>query len=416
MRLLACFLSTIFVVSAYKSYDGYQVITSRTVTLRDLSEPRRLENDPEYIFWARPAVGRPLHVMTSQISIGKLWSELEHLNLAPSVYIEDVGPVLAKADEKRQKLMDIPLNRAVSFDRYMTLQEILDYTAEVVQNYPLHSSLLELGTTYEGNPLRAVKVSNGPGKRGIFLDAGTHAREHITHPLALKAIFELVENYDQNKALVDLFDWYILPVANPDGYNYTFNEDRFWRKNRSPNVGSDCVGTDPNRNYDINWGIDGDANPCSEAYRGVAAFSEAESSAIGSALRDIENNGGLALYMSTHCYGTFLIYPWGFTYEFPVTYDELAKAANLTATAIEAVNGTRFVIGSSANVYFPAVGASMDYAYAVGNNNTYSYTWELPAGGEFGFAPLPEDILPIVSETWEGIKALANYVNTQVLK
>lgn len=26
-----------------------------------------------------------------------------------------------------------------------------------------------------------------------------------------------------------------------------------WRKNRSPNAGSECVGTDLNRNYDWMW-------------------------------------------------------------------------------------------------------------------------------------------------------------------
>ena len=39
---------------------------------------------------------------------------------------------------------------------------------------------------------------------------------------------------------------YILPIANPDGYEYT-KTDRFWRKTRSPNEGSICIGTDPNR-------------------------------------------------------------------------------------------------------------------------------------------------------------------------
>ena len=39
---------------------------------------------------------------------------------------------------------------------------------------------------------------------------------------------------------------YILPVTNPDGYEYT-KTDRFWRKTRSPNDGSVCVGTDANR-------------------------------------------------------------------------------------------------------------------------------------------------------------------------
>jgi murein tripeptide amidase MpaA len=33
--------------------------------------------------------------------------------------------------------------------------------------------------------------------------------------------------------MVDSFDWYILPVTNPDGYEYTFVDDRVRAKNSS---------------------------------------------------------------------------------------------------------------------------------------------------------------------------------------
>jgi murein tripeptide amidase MpaA len=67
-----------------------------------------------------------------------------------------------------------------------------------------------------------LKISNGPGKKALFTDAAIHAREWITPPVILKIAFELLENYQANKALVDMVDWYILPVANPDGYVYSW--------------------------------------------------------------------------------------------------------------------------------------------------------------------------------------------------
>ena len=34
---------------------------------------------------------------------------------------------------------------------------------------------------------------------------------------------------------------------NPDGYAWTQSDDRLWRKTRSPNAGTSCLGCDPNR-------------------------------------------------------------------------------------------------------------------------------------------------------------------------
>ena len=46
-------------------------------------------------------------------------------------------------------------------------------------------------------------------------------------------INELVNNYEENKAIVDNLNIHFLPMANPDGYEYSRNTDRMWRKNRN---------------------------------------------------------------------------------------------------------------------------------------------------------------------------------------
>lgn len=60
----------------------------------------------------------------------------------------------------------------------------------------------------------------------------------------------LIENFDakqngkldrlgQDKDIVDdltAVDWYFVPLANPDGYEFSHETNRLWRKNRSPAV------------------------------------------------------------------------------------------------------------------------------------------------------------------------------------
>lgn len=46
-----------------------------------------------------------------------------------------------------------------------------------------------------------------------------------------------------------------------------------WRKNRSPNNGSKCKGTDLNRNFKHKWSTVGvSRDPCSEIYSGSLMF------------------------------------------------------------------------------------------------------------------------------------------------
>ena len=79
-------------------------------------------------------------------------------------------------------------------------------------------------------------------------------------------------------------------MANPDGYEYSRNYDRNWRKNRNT-ANCDCYdftamywycndhcGVDLNRNWGHKWNTGGSSNnPCDhEQYHGTGPFSEAE--------------------------------------------------------------------------------------------------------------------------------------------
>ena len=72
----------------------------------------------------------------------------------------------------------------------------------------------------------------------------------------------------------------LVPVLNPDGYEYSRTTDRMWRKNRRKNSGSKCDGVDLNRNFEMGFGTASSGNPCDDTYRGTEAFSEPESAAL----------------------------------------------------------------------------------------------------------------------------------------
>jgi extracellular matrix protein 14 len=56
---------------------------------------------------------------------------------------------------------------------------------------------------------------------------------------------ELIVGYGHNKKitrLVDQFEFTIVPVLNTDGYAYTWEHNRMWRKNRQPTSIPFCPG------------------------------------------------------------------------------------------------------------------------------------------------------------------------------
>lgn len=137
-----------------------------------------------------------------------------------------------------------------------------------------------------------------------------------------------MENYAENKNVLNNLNWIILPVVNPDGYEYShrsvctkrvirsrnvvffIKQERFWRKTRKPF--KSCIGTDANRNFGFHWSeIGASSNPCSETFQGEKAFSEPETIALRDLMHSIR--GECKFYLTLHSYGQYLLYPWGYT-------------------------------------------------------------------------------------------------------
>jgi len=201
------------------------------------------------------------------------------------------------------------------------------------------------------------------------------------------------------------YRWYFAPNINPDGYEYTWTSDRLWRKTRSPNDGSICVGTDPNRNWDANWGGEGaSALPCSDTYRGAHAFSENETRSVSDFIRTISDETNV--FISIHCYSNLWLVPWGGVQEHPADYAELMRVGNAAAAAIQSVNGLVFQVGTPPDILYVASGGSFDWAKGE-QNIQYAYSPELrPAtAGEGGFNIPASNIIPSGREMFAGIYA-----------
>lgn len=115
-------------------------------------------------------------------------------------------------------------------------------------------------------------------------------------------------------------------------------------------------------------------------------------------------------YVDFHSYGQLILYPWGYIEEAPENGDELQAVGEAIAAGINAYNSsTVYTVGVSSITIYPTSGDTTDWVYgALGV--PLSFTIELPDYG-YGFTLPAEYIEPIVRETFEGIRALEEYVS-----
>lgn len=173
-------------------------------------------------------------------------------------------------------------------------------------------------------------------------------------------------------------------------YVYYF-QNRFWRKNRSVDSSSSCVGVDLNRNFDVLWGEIGSSfDRCDiDSFCGSKVFSENETLAVRNVFN--ENSNNIEMYITLHTYSQLILHPYGYTKKkIPKNISTLKSLGRKMAKAIFEISGNYYKTISAGELY-EASGGSDDYAYEV-MKVPYVYTFEMTKDS-FEY---PESKLPIL--------------------
>ena len=218
---------------------------------------------------------------------------------------------------------------ASGYTVYRTYSEpggIADEMRALARDYPRITKLEEIGRSIQGKPILALKVTldarrlRDGSKPSVLYVSTQHAREWIATETGRRMMHYMVERYDSNATVHRLVrdrELWFIPVANPDGYDFTFTPGhRLWRKNLRDNNGDGKIeagvdGVDPNRNFPTNWNLDDEGSsslPGSETYRGTGPASEPETRALDGLLRRV----GFKALINYHSAAELLLYPFGF--------------------------------------------------------------------------------------------------------
>ncbi|XP_050353009.1 carboxypeptidase B-like isoform X1 [Nymphalis io] len=416
--VLSFVLVFVYTVTAgnHDIYHGYSV---HGVRLRDQADQivlHKLEEDLNIDVWNHGAPElRDALVMVSQENKREFLATLDKNGMNHYLHLADVASSLKEYDTQVSSWKQSRTNR-MPFEDYPRYAEVDAYMEKIAREYPNLVTLVNAGPSFEGRAVKYLKISTtnfaDPSKPVYFIDSTMHAREWVIVPFALYTIHRLVENLrDQDRDLLENIDWIIMPMVNPDGYEYSHTDARLWRRTRSFNatISTECWGVDANRNFDINFNTLGvSSNPCSDIYPGHEAFSELEARYIRDVI--LENIDRMQLYLNVHSFGNYVVFGYGNT-SLPQNVVQLHQVGAAMGAAIDAKKLDKapfYLIGNSNLLMYECSGSSQDYAQAVGV--PFSYTLEM-AGYEYDFRVPPQYINQINTETWEGIVASARLAN-----
>ncbi|OWF56396.1 carboxypeptidase B-like isoform X2 [Mizuhopecten yessoensis] len=408
--------------SKERRYDGHQVLKVFPNLLENFKNIEALGDKYNLDFWNHPKHQNgtyDIHVTPEEVT--DVMAELKQLGANANVWINDIQSLI---EESRPSDRQKRATSTMSMNHYHSYAEINAFLNSIVASNN-NTHLYKLGSSGQGRSINLIRfstgtTSSGAHKKSIFMDGGIHAREWIAPAVVLYMIDQLANNPNSDPDianLMDKFDWYLVPLVNPDGYEYTRSSDRMWRKNMASSYGthhssfrgcgSDEMGVDLNRNFAYHWNPanGGSYDQCEETYAGPHALSEPETQAMAHALDSVSNH--TLVYLNIHSYGQYWIYPWGYTSHLPADASDLDHLGRVAASAIYHTHRHRYTVGEDTVVLYSAAGGADDYAKGH-SGIKYAYTVELGDTGHYGFI-LPERyIQPSGQEIWAGVKAMAH--------
>ncbi|KFO32778.1 Mast cell carboxypeptidase A [Fukomys damarensis] len=334
--------------------------------IKDLAKTNELD------FWYPDATHHVAANMTVDFRVSEkeyqsVQSALDENKMHYKILVHDL-------QEEIEKQFDVDdISGRHSYAKYNNWDKIVAWTEKMVNKHPEMVSRIKIGSTVEDNPLYVLKIGKDGRRKAIFMDCGIHAREWISPAFC---------------------QWFVY-------------QNRMWRKNRSKNKNSSCIGTDLNRNFDVSWKSSPSSNnPCSDIYRGPAPESEKETKAVTDFIR--RHLKSIKAYITFHSYSQMLLFPYGYTTKLPCNQEDLNKVAKIGTDVISTRYETHYIYGPIASTIYPTSGSSLDWAYDLGLKHTFAF--ELRDRGKFGFL-LPESLIkPTCKETMLAVKFIAKYI------
>ncbi|XP_056634469.1 zinc carboxypeptidase-like [Diorhabda sublineata] len=387
-------------LSKHYRFDKHKLFRMLPKTLDQLQLLKKMYTDIKYDFWSHPSqVDVNVVVLVAPEYQEDFMKLLNEHSIDFEIVVNNIQELIEEERESSLRNIELEFN----WDNYQPLEKIYNWLENLPLQYPT-VTLIEGGRSYEDRSILGVKVSfkKENEKRAVWIDSLIHAREWITGATSTFILNEILTSTNPAvRKTVENFDWYILPVLNPDGYVFTQKTHRLWRKNRRPHseyTDERCIGVDLNRNWGYMWNNQ-TKEACRSEFPGKEEFSEIETSSLAQYLRGLEDNIKIAI--SLHSFSQFILFPYAYTTEHIDNYEETREIAEAAAKTIyEQPDHSVYIAGAVSESDIGLIrGTSSDWFKAVlGVPIVFAFELRPSENSKTGFLLPAEEIKPTAKE------------------
>lgn len=334
----------------------------------------------------------------------------------------------------------------IFFTDYQPMSVIQPWMRLLSSLFTTHVRLVTIGKSAQGRDIPALRIGVHPTndddpepstRKTVLITAGLHAREWISTSTANYIAYTLITGFGKVPLITRMledFDFVIIPTLNPDGYVYTWETDRLWRKNRQQTSIRFCQGMDLDHSFGFHWdGSSTAGNPCSESYAGEKAFEAVEARQLADWARNETDNNGVEFIglMDLHSYSQQILYPYSFSCsDLAPGLEDLEELGYGLQKAIRHANGHVYEVlpacegnavaagTSGKKSYLPQMenrgGSGLDWFYHE-MRVRWAYQLKLRDRGTYGFLLPKEHIIPTGKEMVDAIMYFGEFLQEAYL-
>ena len=170
-----------------------------------------------------------------------------------------VGPLLIAcllcSGAAAQEYYQFPSKVDIAWSRLYNYDEIVEHLRSLTEAYPDMLTMESIGKSVQGRDMWALTLNiekTGPhsSKPGMYIDGNIHGTEVQGTEVVLYTIWYMTKSYGKVEQLTEIMErcaFYFVPMVNPDGRAYWFDEPNTASSSRS---GQDPIDNDGDGLFD----------------------------------------------------------------------------------------------------------------------------------------------------------------------